>query len=242
MTRDRQNKYRINSGNTLAPSVGETAFVRGGIKPTVVKMTISYGGFTWKSITHHSLTGYVNGRVFNNRDDALKECIRITRCQGVTRERKNRFRLNTGKVAEPSKNRQVWIKGPGSVNVAGATWEVVEDEFSTHRLDKKDYKNRRDALRSCKKNKKCKGVVKTDAGVYYLVGEGGKSKRTGYTLITMSGESVSWSGYVYSYTVDYIYVTIVDKRIYTTVVDAGRACARNPHCKAVNKIGPHKFQ
>ena len=205
-------------------------------------MTISYGGYSWKSITHHTLTGYVNGRVYHNRNQALNECIKIQRCQGVTRERKNRFRLNTGKVAEPSKNRQAWIKGPGSVNVGGATWEVNTDEYSTERLDKTDYKDKRVALRKCKKNKKCNGVVQTDSGVFYLVGEGGRGKKPGYTLIVISGESVSWSGYVYSYTVDYIYVTVVDKTIYTTQVEAGKACAKNPKCKAVNKIGDNKFQ
>lgn len=65
-------KYTLGKGYSFEPSANDAVWIRGGVKPTVYSMSLTYGGYTWSFKQPYKLSGYVNSTKYTSRNKALK--------------------------------------------------------------------------------------------------------------------------------------------------------------------------
>lgn len=111
-------------------------------------------------------------------------------------------------------------------------------------IGKKYYSTLQKALIACKKNSKCKAVVRNNKNKYYLSYKpvSGKSKKTNYIIYKKGSSSVAVIGYTYTIYVNYIYKT-THKTVYKTRHLAGKACAtKGDSCTGIIYVGKNKYK
>lgn len=132
------------------------------------------------------LLGYASTVVYKNRVSALKACAASKTCNGVTRERRMRFRLNTGKSPKSQRGMKCWIKDASFTTTDDYRYTTSTGYVSTIFLTRVVYKTEKSAQKACSKNPKCSGVSKVKTKNYRL-NKGGVVKTSPGSMVYPKG-------------------------------------------------------
>ena len=236
--------YRLNSDTVVQASKGKVAFVKGS---TVTTAESKY----WTVVSGYKFNAE-GTKKYTTLADAMTACMSVYDkggCYGVSHHGDKSYYLGTATRISPHSGYKLYIVGGDEVKVTKATvsydgysYNMVKPFTLGGKLSKKKYKSAKAAIVACNKNKKCNGVIRERAKVFYIVSGSTPTPASGFVAFSKSGKSVISAKTIWTTKSGVELKGSYSDTKHTSRAAALKACAAATGCKGVTKYSVGNFK